>query len=77
MRARICRVTSAAKIAGLACPISFATVVAVNFGIFARLIVRGNPAETARNILTHETLFRIGVAGDMFFIVPSCFAVRR
>jgi hypothetical protein len=60
---------TAAKIAGLACPISFATVVAVNFGIFARLIVTGNPAETARNILAHETLFRIGVAGDMVYCV--------
>jgi hypothetical protein len=60
---------TAARIAGLAFPISFVTVVAVNFGIFARLIVRGNPAETARNILSHETLFRIGVAGDMVYCV--------
>ena len=57
---------TAARIAGLACLISFVTVVAVNFGIFARLI-GGNAAETARNILTHETLFRIGVAGDMVY----------
>jgi len=60
---------TAARIAALACPISFVTVVAVNFGIFARLIVRGNPAETARNILAHQTLFRIGVAGDMVYCV--------
>jgi hypothetical protein len=60
---------TAAKIAGLACPISFVTVVAVNFGIFGRLIVSGNPAETARNILAHETLFRIGVAGNMVYCV--------
>jgi hypothetical protein len=60
---------TAARIAGLACPISFATVVAVNFGIFARLIVNGNPAETTRNILAHETLFRIGVAGNMVYCV--------
>jgi hypothetical protein len=60
---------TAAGIAGLAFPISFAIVVAVNFGIFARLIVSGNPAETARNILAHETLFRIGVAGDMAYCV--------
>jgi Domain of unknown function (DUF4386) len=59
----------AAKVAGLACLISFVTVVTVNFGIFARLIVRGNPAETARNILAHETLFRIGVVGDMVYCV--------
>jgi hypothetical protein len=60
---------TAARIAGLAFPISFATVVAVNFGIFARLIVSGNPAETARNILAHETLFRVGIAGDMVYCV--------
>jgi uncharacterized protein DUF4386 len=60
---------TAARIAGLAFPISFVTVVAVNFGIFARLIVSGNPAETARNILAHETLFRIGVVGDMVYCV--------
>ncbi len=59
----------AARIAGLACLISFVTVVAVNFGIFARLIVRGDPAQTARNILAHETLFRIGVAGDVLYCV--------
>jgi uncharacterized protein DUF4386 len=58
----------AARIAGLAFPISFVTVVAVNFGIFARLI-SDNPAETARNILAHETLFRIGVAGDLVYCV--------
>jgi len=60
---------TAARIAGIAFPISFAIVVAVNFGIFARLIVSGNPAETARNILAHETLFRVGIAGDMIYCV--------
>jgi len=60
---------AAARVAGLACLISFATVVAVNFGIFGRLIIGGNPAETARNILAHETLFRIGIAGDMVYCV--------
>jgi hypothetical protein len=60
---------TAARIAGLTFPISFAAVVAVNFGIFARLIVRGNPAQTSRNILAHETLFRVGVAGDMVYCV--------
>ena len=60
---------TAAWIAGLAFPISFAIVVAVNFGIFARLIIDGNPAESARNILAHERLFRIGVAGDMAYCV--------
>lgn len=58
---------TAARTAAVACLISFATVVAVNFGIFLRLIVSGNPAQTARNILAHETLFRIGVAGDLLY----------
>src|SRR5713101_5300805 len=60
---------AAARIAGLACLISFFTVVAVNFGIFARLTIRGNPAETTRNILAHETLFRIGIAGNLVYCV--------
>jgi hypothetical protein len=59
---------TAARIAGLAFPISFATAVAVNFGIIARL-TSDNPAETARNIRAHETLFRIGVAGNMVYCV--------
>jgi len=59
----------AAKIAGLASPISFIILVVVNFGIFARLIVSGNAAETARNILANETLFRIGIAGDIIYCV--------
>jgi uncharacterized protein DUF4386 len=57
----------AARIAGLAFPISFASVVAVNFGILFRLIGSGNPTEIARNILAHETLFRIGAVGDMVY----------
>ena len=32
----------------------------------AKLIVRGNAAATANNILTHETLFRLGIVGDLF-----------
>src|SRR5512135_3687384 len=57
----------AAKAAGLSYLITFATVVYVNFGIHSRLIVAGNAAETARNILAHERLFRIGIAGDVTY----------
>ncbi len=59
----------AAKIVGFAFPIAFVTVVAANFGVLARLIVRGNPAETARNIMAHETFFRIGIAGDLVYCI--------
>jgi hypothetical protein len=58
---------TAAKVAGAAYLITFATVVFVNFGIHDRLIVRHNAAETARNILTHERLFRVGIAGDVAY----------
>src|SRR5271165_1258663 len=57
---------TAAKVAGFAYLITFATVVYVNFGIHDRLIVEDN-AETARNILAHERLFRIGIAGDLIY----------
>jgi hypothetical protein len=56
----------AAKVAGLAYLTTLVTVVYANFGIHDRLIV-GNNAETARNILAHERLFRIGVAGDLVY----------
>jgi len=31
-----------------------------------KLIVSGNPAATANNIIAHETLFRLGIASDLF-----------
>jgi len=58
---------TAARVAGFAYLITFATVVYVNFGIHDRLIVENNAAETARNILAHERLFRIGIAGDLIY----------
>jgi len=57
----------AAKVAGIAYLITFATVVYFNFGIHDRLIVANNTAETARSILAHERLFRIGIAGDLIY----------
>jgi hypothetical protein len=60
---------TAARVAGFAYLITFATVVYVNFGIHGRLIVEHNAAETARNILAHERLFRIGIVGDLIYCV--------
>ncbi|HEV3223354.1 MAG TPA: DUF4386 domain-containing protein [Puia sp.] len=57
----------AAIVAGFAYLITFATVVYVNFGIHDRLIIGNNAAETARNILAHERLFRIGIVGDLIY----------
>jgi len=58
----------AAKTAGLAYLFTFAIVVYVNFGIHDRLIA-DNAAETARNILAHERLFRVGILGDLIYCV--------
>lgn len=59
----------AAKIAGLAYLLSFATVVLVNFGIFGRLFVGADPAQAARNVLAQETLFRVGLAGSVLYCI--------
>jgi hypothetical protein len=52
----------AAKVAGFTCLITMAIVVFANFGIHERLMVAGDAAATARNIMAHQTLFRIGIA---------------
>jgi Domain of unknown function (DUF4386) len=57
----------AAKTAGLAGLLSFAILVAVNYGIFARLIVRTDPVQSAQNILAHQTSFRVGIAGVLVY----------
>ena len=58
---------TAARVAGFTCLFTMAIVVFANFGIHARLIVAGNAAETARNILAHERLFRIGIACGLIY----------
>lgn len=57
----------AARIAGIASLITMGVIVASNFGITERLVVAGNAAETARNILAHQTLFRISIASDLVY----------
>jgi Domain of unknown function (DUF4386) len=54
----------AAKVAGLAYLLTFAIVVYVNFGIHN---FTEDAAETARNILGNERLYRIGMLGDLLY----------
>ena len=58
----------AAKVAGLAYLLSIPFVTFTHFGINARLIVAGDAAATARNILANERLFRVGI---VFFLLYS------
>lgn len=57
----------AARVAGLAYLLPMIAVVFANFGVNDRLIVAGNAVETARNILAHERLFRIGIACQLIY----------
>jgi Domain of unknown function (DUF4386) len=50
---------TAAKVAGFALLFSMVIVVFANYGLLNPLLVRGNAPETARNILAHETQFRV------------------
>ncbi|MFZ1084636.1 MAG: DUF4386 domain-containing protein [Terracidiphilus sp.] len=57
---------TAAKVAAFAYLLCFAIVIYVHYGILWRLITE-NAAESARNLLAHETLFRIGIAGNVLY----------
>lgn len=57
----------AASVAGFAFLFAIALVVIANYGINFRLIIPGNAADTARNILAHETLFRINIACNLIY----------
>lgn len=52
---------TAAKVAGLAGLFTMVIVVFANYRLLNPLIIPGNAAETARNILAHQTQFRIAV----------------
>jgi hypothetical protein len=57
----------AARVVGFTTLFTLPFVIYANFGIHERLIVAGNVAETARNIISHETLWRIGIACDLIY----------
>jgi hypothetical protein len=52
---------TAAKVAGFSLLFSMAIVVFANYMLLNPLLVRGNAPETARNIMAHETQFRVTV----------------
>jgi hypothetical protein len=52
---------TAAKVAGWSCLLTMAIVVFGNYALLNPLLVPGNAAETARNILAHETQFRLTI----------------
>src|SRR5947208_12403537 len=71
MKMTICTVDEsqrkAARVAGFTYLFTLPFVVFANFAIHDRLIVAGNAAETARNIMAHERLFRVSIACDLIY----------
>ena len=59
----------AARVAGITLLFAIAIVVLANYGIAFRLIVPGDAAGTARNIIAHETLFRINIASNLIYVM--------
>jgi hypothetical protein len=51
----------AAKIAGVSGLLAVVTVVFGNYALLGPLVVRGNAAETARNIMAHQTQLRLAL----------------
>ena len=58
----------AARVAGFTFLFAMAIVIFGEFYISANLIVPGNATETARNIMAHETRFRINIACDLIYV---------
>ena len=58
----------AARVAGLANLLAMATVVLAQYVLFGPLVVRGDAAATARNILAHEGQFRLSIAFDLLYV---------
>jgi hypothetical protein len=58
----------AAGVVGIALLCAIAIVVLANYGITFRLIVPGNAADTARNIMARDTLFRLNIASNLIYV---------
>jgi hypothetical protein len=59
----------AARVAGFTFLFGMAIVIVANYGINFQLLVPGNAVDTARNIMAHETLFRINIACNLIYVV--------
>lgn len=58
----------AAKVTGFTYLISIAIIVISNYSVTFRFIVP-DAAETARNLVYHETLFRLNIVGDLIYLL--------
>ena len=74
---------TAAKVAGFTCLIGMAIVVFANYWLLNPLIVPGNAAETARNIMAHERQLRLTVtcfliySADVVVLLAALYVILR
>jgi len=59
----------AAKVAGLSFVFAIVIVIFSNYNVNFRFIIPNNAVDTARNILVHETLFRINIVSNLIYLV--------
>ena len=60
---------TAAKVAGVLYLVQMAVAIFGESFVRGRLIVAGDAAQTAQNIVAHERLFRLSIAGDLFVYI--------
>jgi len=60
---------AAAKVAGVLYLLQMAVAILGESVIRGRLIVAGDATQTAQNIIAHERLFRLSIAGDLFVYI--------
>jgi hypothetical protein len=74
---------AAAKVAGLSFLFTMVIVVFANYGLLNPLVVRGDVVETARNIIAHETQFRVTVvcflaySAGVFVLLAALYVILK
>src|SRR6266404_4244823 len=74
---------TAAKVAGFTCLFGMAIVVFANYALLNPLIVPGNAAETARNIVSHERQLRLAVtcfliySADVIVLLAALYVILK
>jgi hypothetical protein len=58
-----------ARMIGISSLLAMTSAIFANYAIFEQIIVRGNAAATARNILANETLFRFGSVCFLIYVI--------
>ncbi|MBU1874237.1 DUF4386 domain-containing protein [bacterium] len=59
----------AAKVAGFTFLFAIAIVVFSNYSVNFRFVIPNNAVETAKNLIAHETLFRLNVVCDLIYLL--------